>query len=244
MDWSLLWLAGVGLFLAGVVKGATGLGYSSCALPFLVSALGLKPAMALVLIPAMATNVTVAFTAGHFPEISRRFASLYLSMLPGIAVGIYLLVWIAQSIAVKTLGLIIILYALMTLLRPQVLISKFAERALQVPTGFANGVLAGLTGSQVMPLFPYMMSLDLDPNRLVQAINLAVSVASVFLAIGLIWAGIMTPELLGISILAIVPAIGGAHLGSKLRLLIPAAQFRSVVLYVLLATGALLLIRS
>ena len=48
MEWSLLALAGLGLFLAGIVKGATGLGYSSCALPFLVSAIGLKPAMALV----------------------------------------------------------------------------------------------------------------------------------------------------------------------------------------------------
>jgi len=244
MDWSLLWLAGLGLFLAGVVKGATGLGYSSCALPFLVSALGLKPAMALVLIPAMATNVTVAFTAGHFVETWRRFANLYVAMLPGIAVGVYLLMWIAQALAVKTLGLIVIAYAAMTLVRPQVLISKFAERGLQVPTGFANGVLTGLTGSQVMPLFPYMMSLDLDPSRLVQAINLAVTVASVFLAVGLIYAGIMTPELIGFSILAIVPAIVGTQLGTRLRSHIPASQFRSVVLYVLLATGFLLLVRA
>jgi hypothetical protein len=244
MDLSLLWLAGLGLFLAGVVKGATGLGYSSCALPFLVSALGLKPAMALIIVPAMATNVTVAFTAGHFREIARRFSNLYVAMLPGIAVGVYLLVWVAQSIAVRTLGLIIILYALITLVRPQVLISRVSERVLQVPTGFANGVLTGLTGSQVMPLFPYMMALDLDPNRLVQAINLAVSVASVFLAIGLFSAGIMTPELMGASVLAILPAIVGVELGARMRRHIPASQFRSVVLYVLLATGFLLLIRS
>jgi uncharacterized membrane protein YfcA len=72
MDWSLLLMAGLGLFLAGIVKGATGLGYTSCALPFLVSAIGLKPAMALVIIPAMATNVSVAFTAGHFAETAGR----------------------------------------------------------------------------------------------------------------------------------------------------------------------------
>jgi uncharacterized membrane protein YfcA len=192
----------------------------------------------------MATNVTIAFTTGHLVETCRRFANLYIAMLPGIAVGVYLLVWIAQALAVKTLGLIIIAYAVMTLVRPQVLISKFAERSLQVPTGFANGVLTGLTGSQVMPLFPYMMSLDLDPSRLVQAINLAVTVASVFLAAGLIYAGIMTPELFAVSILAIAPAILGAELGTRLRAHIPATQFRSVVLYVLMATGLLLLVRS
>ncbi len=244
MDWSLLWLAGLGLFLAGVVKGATGLGYSSCALPFLVSALGLKPAMALILVPAMATNVTVAFAAGHFVETVRRFANLYIAMLPGIAVGVCLLVWIAQAVAVRTLGIIVILYALMTLVRPQLLMSHVAERVLQIPTGFANGVLTGLTGSQVMPLFPYMMSLNLDPNRMVQAINLAVSIASVFLAVGLFSAGIMTPGLMGASVLAILPALAGVKIGSRIRTHIPASQFRSVVLYVLLATGLLLLVRS
>jgi uncharacterized membrane protein YfcA len=244
MDWSLLLLAGLGLLLAGVVKGATGLGYSSCALPFLVSALGLKPAMALVLIPAMATNATVAFNAGHFTEIARRFSRLYIAMLPGIATGVYLLVWIAQSVAVRTLGLIIIGYALMTLCRPQLLISKTYEHALQVPTGFANGVLTGLTGSQVMPLFPYMMALDLDPNRLVQAINLAVTLASLCLAAGLFWTGILTPEIAVASSIAIVPALAGVELGSRMRAHIPAAQFRSVVLYVLLGTGFVLLVRS
>ena len=244
MDLSLLLMAGLGLFLAGIVKGATGLGYTSCALPFLVSAIGLKPAMALVIIPAMATNVSVAFTAGHFTETAKRFSRLYAAMLPGIAVGILLLVWIAQSIAVRTLGLIIIGYALMTLYRPHLLLSKTYEHVLQVPTGFANGVLTGLTGSQVMPLFPYMMALDLDPNRMVQAINLAVMLASLCLAAGLFSAGILTPELGVASVIATIPALIGVEIGNRMRAHIPATQFRSVVLYVLLGTGMLLLIRS
>ena len=243
MEWSLLLLAGLGLFLAGVVKGATGLGYSSCALPFLVSALGLKPAMALVLIPAMATNVTVACNAGHFTEISRRFAPFYLAMLPGIAVGVYLLVWINQTVAVQALGLIIVAYVCLTVFRPQLSLSGPLERFLKIPTGFLNGVLTGLTGSQVMPLFPYMMSLNLDPNRLVQAINMAVLLASVLLAIGLMTAGIMTTNLLAISVLALAPALLGCELGNRARKLIPVAQFKSVVLVVLFATGALLVLR-
>lgn len=244
MDWALLLVAGLGLFLAGIVKGATGLGYSSCALPFLVAAIGLKPAMALVIVPAMATNISVAFTAGHFTEIARRFSTLYMAMLPGIAVGVSMLVWVAQSMAVRTLGLIVMAYVVVTLLRPQFSLSPAFERALQLPTGFANGVLTGLTGSQVMPLFPYMMALDLDPNRLVQAINLAVSLASVSLAIGLFSAGILTPQLIVASTLAIAPAIAGVEIGTRVRRHIPAAQFRLVVLYVLLASGFLLLIRS
>ena len=244
MDWSLIWLAGLGLFLAGVVKGATGLGYFIMRVAVPCFAVGLKPAMALILVPAMATNVTVAFTTGHFVETARRFANLYIAMLPGIAVGVCLLVWIAQSVAVRTLGIIVMLYALMTLVRPRISDVPGGRARAANPTGFANGVLTGLTGSQVMPLFPYMMSLNLDPNRMVQAIDLAVSIASVFLAVGLFSAGIMTPGLMGASVLAILPALAGVEIGSRIRAHIPASQFRSVVLYVLLATGLLLLVRS
>ena len=92
LNWHSLVALGLGLLLAGVVKGATGLGYSSCALPFLVHALGLTNGIALVLFPAMATNVAVALGNGHLRTTCRDFAALYLAMLPGVAAGIWLLV--------------------------------------------------------------------------------------------------------------------------------------------------------
>jgi uncharacterized membrane protein YfcA len=243
MEWSMFLLAATGFFLAGIVKGATGLGYTSCALPFLVSTIGLKPAMALVLVPAMATNVSLAFTTGHLVETARRFSNLYLAMIPGIAIGIYLLLWISPSVAVKTLGTIIIGYVALTLLRPRYSLSASLERLLQFPTGFLNGVLTGLTGSQVMPLLPYMMSLELDPNRMVQAINLAVMIASAAVACGLIATGVMTVQLLGISFIAIVPALLGAEIGARARKRIPVSQFRLGVLVVLLMMGTLMIVR-
>lgn len=243
MDWILVAWAATGLFLAGVVKGATGLGYATCALPFLVTALGLKPAMAIVLLPAMATNVAVALTTGHLSETVHRFRGLYMSMGPGIAVGLGLLFWISQTVAVKVLGTIIVGYVAWTTLRPRILLSGIAEARLQLPVGFLNGVLTGLTGSQVMPLFPYMMSLDLDSNRLVQAINFAVLICSLILAAGLLATGIMTPGLLGLSMLAILPALTGVEIGGHLRSLIPADRFRRLILCVLLVTGLSMILR-
>lgn len=244
VEWVLFFLAGAAFFFAGILKGATGLGYSSCALPILAWAIGLEPAMALVLIPAMATNVSVAFTTGHFAETARRFSSLYLAMVPGIAIGIYLLLWIGQSVAVKTLGTSMIGYVALALLRPQYSLTANLEHWLQVPTGFLNGVLAGLTGSQVMPVVPYMMSLELDPERMVQAINLALMIASAALAFGLLATGIMTVQLLGISATAVVPALLGVGIGAKARLKIPAAQLRVGVLLVILMMGMLMIMCS
>ena len=241
--WATVTWVAAGLLLAGIVKGATGLGYATCALPFLVAGLGLRPAMAIVLLPALATNVAVALTTGHLAETVRRFRRLYAAMVPGIAIGIALLVWISQSAAVKALGGLVVAYAVWTLLRPQMQLSRAAALHLQVPVGFLNGVLTGLTGSQVIPLFPYMMSLDLDPARLVQAINLAVLLCSLILAAGLGAAGIMTPELLGLSVLAVAPALSGVGIGSRLRSSIPADGVRRLVLMVLLLMGASMILR-
>jgi hypothetical protein len=63
VDWEHIVLATIGLLVAGLVKGATGLGYSTCALPFLVSAVGLKSAIVIVPIPALAANLGLLFGA-------------------------------------------------------------------------------------------------------------------------------------------------------------------------------------
>lgn len=243
METTTLAIAGAGLFMAGIIKGATGLGYASCALPFLVMAIGLKPAMALVLAPAVATNMSLVIATGHLSETLFNFRRLYLAMLPGIAIGIVLLIWVDQGVATKVLGCVILFYVLLTLFRPQYTLPQALQMPLQVPAGFVNGIFTGLTGSQVVPLLPYVMALQLDPNRTVQAINLGVLIASTILSMGLFLAGILTMQLAGGSMLAIVPALAGVAIGVKLRQGISVRRFRQLVLLTLFLIGLLMLMK-
>ena len=132
-------------------------------------------------------------------ETLDRFKRLYLAMLPGIVCGIWLLVWVDQGIATRVLGLVMISYVALALARPAMAIPQRLQSVLQYPTGFLNGVVTGVTGAQVMPLFPYIMGLQMDPSRTVQAINLAVLIASTVLGVGLVAAGIMTRDTLRLS---------------------------------------------
>jgi uncharacterized membrane protein YfcA len=84
-------LAAMGLFVAGLVKGTTGLGYSTCTLPFLVAAIGLKAAIVIVPIPAMAANIGLLLGAGHIRETIHRFWKFYAATVPGIFFGTMLL---------------------------------------------------------------------------------------------------------------------------------------------------------
>jgi uncharacterized protein len=241
MDGVLVGVAMCGLVVAGIVKGATGLGYATCALPFLVPAVGLPSAMAVVLAPTIATNLGVALTTGHLWETCRRFYPFYVATLPGIGCGVIALTFIDPAVACRVLGASVILYVAFALAKPNLSLAARLASVLQVPAGFANGVVTGLTGSQVMPLLPFMMSLDMEPSRLVQAVNLSVLISSLVLAATMALSGAADVRWLGISMAAVVPALAGVRLGNYLRQFIPPELFRQMVLGVLLIAGVVLI---
>lgn len=243
MDVLTLGLAAASLFVAGVIKGATGIGYVSCALPFLVMTTGLQQAMVIVLAPAMATNLVVALTAGNLREAMMRMWPFYVAILPGVAVGLTLLLLVEQRVAVASLGAMMVLYSTFALARPALSIPVRWQSPLRVPAGFLNGMVTGLTGSQVMPLLPYVLGLNLAPALSVQVVNLAVIVSTVVVGIGLAIGGLLSAALLGLSCIAVVPAAAGASFGSYLRTLLPVESFRSITLAVLAAMGAGMIVR-
>jgi hypothetical protein len=192
----------------------------------------------------MASNVAVLFTTGSLRRSLRTFWPLYLATFPGILCGVFLLSWADKRIPTQMLGVIICAYAIMALIRPNFSLPPKTARIVQAPVGLFNGVLTGFTGSQVMPLMPYMLALNLDAALFVQAVNIAVVIASAFLAIGLWMAGLMAAPEFGLSILAIAPALLGVRLGNWARRHIPASQFKSIVLGVLLLIGFSLALRA
>jgi uncharacterized protein len=237
VDASQVALAALGLLIAGFVKGATGLGYSTRALPFLVTALGLKSAIVIVPIPAMAANIGLLFGAGHIQETFQRFWKFYAASVPGIFFGTMLLGMVDQRPATQVLGAITIFYVFYAVARPSFYLPELPATRLQIPAGLLNGFLTGLTGSQILPLLPYMMSLKLDPSRFVQGVNIAVITASAILVLALMTSGLMTWQLLGLSILGIAPAALGTYIGNHLRQRIPTPRFRMVVLATLFVIG-------
>jgi uncharacterized protein len=223
-------LVGFGLSIAGLIKGITGIGFSTCALPFLVAGVGLEAAMALVTLPAIVSNLAVIVGGKDIGAVVRRFWPFYVSIVPGIFAGLAALALVGLRQAVQLLALTTIAYVGLALARPDLALPRHLERVLALPAGCLNGFFTGLTGSQIMPLMPYMMSLRLAPGEQVQAINLAVTLASSVLAAGLFWAGIMTPQFVVISALGCFPAIAGVAAGGLLQRWLSPQTFRSLAL--------------
>jgi uncharacterized membrane protein YfcA len=150
--------------VASSIKGLTGIGFSTSCLPIMALRLDLKTAMPLVIIPSIVSNVAVMIQAGGFLAALRRFWPLYVTSVPGILVGLSIPVVINITSAKAILGLVLIFYAFWALTNKPFTLSKDWERHLKMPAGFLTGFVNGLTGSQVMPSLPYLLSLNLHKD--------------------------------------------------------------------------------
>ncbi|MCC9624243.1 sulfite exporter TauE/SafE family protein [Thalassospira sp. MA62] len=228
-------------FLAAFVKGATGLGFSTSALPVLTLGLGLKAAMPLVIIPSLVSNAFIMAQAGHFRQTISRFWPMFLATIPGILIGLAVLEMVDGIIAGAVLGLVLMNYGIITLFRPgRPMSDKMADRLAPI-SGFATGLVNGITGSQVMPILPFLLSVRLDPKRFIQTINISFSLSSIIMALGLARLGLMTIDVLWISLAGLVPVYAGTKLGGIVRNRMDPATFRKVVLIMLILFGVILI---
>ena len=227
-------------FLAALAKGITGLGFSTACLPMLVLIFGLKPTLPLLIIPSIASNLIVMKQAGEFRITVQQFWPLYIVQIPGLFLGLWLLILLAPFIGAAILGMVLIIYCLFSFSNPEFLLSNRLKKLLALPTGFVTGVINGLTGSQVMPVLPYMLSLGLRPSRFIQAINCSFTLSSVLMVFGLVKLELMTIEAVSLSILGLLPVYFGAKRGGKLRERVAPAGFRKLVLILLILMGCVL----
>ncbi|MDW5377902.1 sulfite exporter TauE/SafE family protein [Halomonas sp. HP20-15] len=230
--------------VAAFVKGATGLGFSTSALPILALGLGLKSAMPLVIIPSLISNAIVMVQAGHFRETTKRFWPMFVATIPGLLLGLAVLDLIDSLVAGAILGMVLIGYGTFTLFRPGRPIPDSLGRKLAPLSGFLTGMINGMTGSQVMPVLPFLLALRLDPQRFIQTINISFSLSSIVMALGLSKLGLMTLETIWISLAGLIPVYLGTKLGGFVRQRMDAETFRKVILLMLIAFGVVLVGKS
>lgn len=241
---NLLAIACAAFFFAAFSKGITGMGFATTCLPILALSTGLEVALPLVLVPSVASNIIVQIEAGHFRESLRRFWPMLVAAMIGVVIGLALLTWMETRLAAAALGGVLIVYGLFALRTPNLTLPRHLEKPLGPVTGLLTGIVNGLTGSQLMPVLPYLMALRLDRERFVQAINCSFTLSSLVMAAGLSKIGLMNVETTLVSALGVVPVWIGLKLGGKVRQRLSPELFRKLVIYMLMVSGVLLLARA
>jgi len=230
--------------VASGIKGLTGLGFSTSCLPILALRLDLKVAIPLVIIPSIVSNVTLMIQAGRFREVVRRFWPLYVSSIPGLLFGLFILVSINADVARAILGFVLVSYTLLALSNRSFRLSEDWEKKLKIVVGVSTGFVNGLTGSQVMPVLPYLMSLNLNRMVFVQAINISFTLSSIVMLFSMNHLGYLSANTFWIAASSLVPVLVTVHAAAILRNRLSGALYRNLTLIFLLIMGIILSVRS
>ncbi|MFC2990984.1 sulfite exporter TauE/SafE family protein [Halomonas tibetensis] len=240
----LLVMVALTFLLAGIVKGVIGMGMPTVSLALLTATVGLQPAMALLLVPTVVTNIWQALVGGQLLAIIRRLWPFLLASIVTVWPGVMVLARVDARWLAMLLGILIITYALTNLLLARLVLTVRHERRAGVMSGLANGLLTGMTGSSVFPGVAYLQSLGLPKESLVQSMGILFTLATLSLGLAMGGEQLLTAPLLGLSAAALVPALLGMQLGRLLRLRLSDVVFRRLFFLGLLAMGVYLLVRS
>ncbi len=240
---ALMALITVTFLSAGLVKGVVGMGFQVVGMGLLGLAMPPVEAAALIVVPSLVTNVWQMLVGSHLSTLGRRLASMLLGVCAGTALGIGLLTG-GGGWASLALGAVLLVYGLAGLRALRFQISPTAQRWLSPLVGFVTGVLTGATGVFVIPAVPYLNSLGLHKDALVQAMGLSFTVSTVALGLGLYAHGQFQSVAAVSSLLAVAPAVLGMWLGQGLRHRLSADKFRFWFFVALMVLGAYMVQRA
>ena len=235
-------MVGSTFLAAGLVKGVVGMGLPVVAMALLGLMMPPAEAASLMVVPTIVTNIWQLYAGPRFGAVARRFATMMVAICAGMPLGIGLLTHGAH--ATVALGAVLVAYGAIGLIAPQFAIPNRAERWCSPLIGLVTGAVTGATGVGAVPLAPYLSSLDLDKEEMIQALGLAFTVSMLALAVGLALEAKFHAAVAGGSLLALLPALAGMALGQRIRERMSAAAFRRWFFAGLLALGVYMVVRA
>ena len=225
------------IFCAAFLKGLTGMGFSTICLGILASFIDIKVAILMVLLPSMLSNAMVIADSGRFRDAITKYWHLYACTLPGMAFGLWTLGSVDSVWARTVLGVVVGLYGVWALWSGPLLLPERLRRPLAVPVGLVTGFVNGLTGSQIMPILPYLLALPISKELLIAIINTSFTLSSVLMFFGLGKLGLLTLHGVLVSALGVPLVFLGIRFGGALRSRASEELFRKMVLFLLIGIG-------
>jgi uncharacterized membrane protein YfcA len=232
----------VAIFLiAGMVKGIVGLGLPTIAMALLCLVMPPLDAAALMVVPATVTNIWQMFAGPAFLPLARRLAFLLLGVAAGTFATIGVLARGSGAIASVLLGVVLVAYAIYGLLVARIQVDRKHERVLSPIMGAVAGLLNGATGVFVVPSAPYLASLKMSKDELIQSVGMVAFTAPIALGAALLFAGKYSAA--NMSFIGLLPAVGGMYIGLRLRNRLNPEVFRRCFLIGLALIGGYMLLR-
>ena len=223
------------LSLGGLVKGVTGTGLPMVAVPVMAAFVGIQHAVAVMTIPIIVTNFWLVWIHRGQSGVVRNAPVLFVSGVAGVLLGTWGLVSLDERLLSLVLAVLVAAYIVLALARPSFQLAAGVDRRIAPGVGLLSGALQGATGISGPLVVTYVHARRLNKEAHIFLVTAFYALFSVVQGPALFSVGILTPERLVESGLALVPTLGFMLLGNRLARTISRAAFDRVVIAVLAA---------
>jgi len=214
---SFLILIGFAFLLAGFIKGVIGLGLPTVSMGLLAVTMPPGQAIAIVIVPAIVTNIWQTFGGPYLRDIMRRLWPLMAGTVAGIWLNAGLLTGPYAPYGTVVLGTLLVIYAILGLSKINFKVARRDEKWIGGIVGVATGVVSAATGVQVIPSMPYLQAIGMEKDELVQALGVFFTVATVALAFNLTTTGLLTAATALPGAVAMAASFTGMFIGQMVR---------------------------
>ena len=234
---SLLILIAAAFLLAGFIKGVIGLCLPTVAMGLLAVAMQPSHALAIVIVPAIVTNIWQTFVGPYLRDIIRRLWPLMAGTVVGIWLNAGMLTGPYARFGTIVLGVLLVIYAIIGLSEFSFKVARRGEKWIGAIIGLLTGVVSAATGVQVIPSMPFMQAIGMEKNELVQALGVFFTVATLALAFNLTSAGLLSASTALPGAVAMVAAFTGMFIGQAVRSRLEPEAFRRWFLIAMMLLG-------
>ena len=233
----LLYLIAAAFLLAGFVKGTIGMGLPTVAMGLLAVTMQPSHALAIVIVPAIVTNIWQTFVGPYLRDIIRRLWPLMVGTVIGIWLNSGMLTGPYARYGAILLGVLLVIYAIIGLSKFSFTVARSNEKWIGGVVGVITGVVSAATGVQVIPSMPYMQAIGMEKDELVQALGVFFTVATLALAFNLTAAGLLSAATALPGAVAMAAAFAGMFIGQSVRSRMEPETFRRWFLIAMIFLG-------
>jgi uncharacterized membrane protein YfcA len=233
----LLFFIAAAFLLAGFIKGVIGLGLPTVAMGLLAVTMQPSHALAIVIVPAIVTNIWQTFVGPYLRDIIRRLWPLMVGTVVGIRLNAGMLTGPYARYGTIVLGILLVIYAIIGLSKVSFTVARSHEKWIGGVVGVMTGMVSAATGVQVIPSMPFMQAIGMEKDELVQALGVFFTVATLALAVNLTASGLFSAATALPGAVALVASFAGMFIGQAVRSRMHPDVFRRWFLIAMILLG-------